>query len=281
MSQFAPLIMEISERLCVPQPARSRILLEIAADLEDLYGHYLARGMAPEEAAARTRATLELSEEALASLIRIHEPPLRRLLERLSEQARSLWERVTLLVVTIFVVVLTVSELLTTHTLATGGLFVWPLAAIAVTATLIALVKIYTLYLKQDHDLYRLRRGLDLLLFLATASLAVGLFGLIAEVLVTARHIVSDIDWAQLHLTDCLIRISVTSMFSMVVAIAIGVAWFVLLSKVQRIERAEAEVLLTSIRDGGQEPGMPDATSGLQSSWSQLSYYQYVKGGIR
>jgi hypothetical protein len=271
MSQFAPLIMEISERLCVPQPAKSHILLEIAADLEDLYSHYLAGGMAPEEAAARTRSTLELSDDALANLIRIHEPPLRRLLERLSEQARSLWERLTLLVVTLFVVVLTVSELLSADTLATGGRFVWPLAAIAMTAALITLVRIYTLYLKQDHDLHHLRRGLDPLLFLATASLAVGLFGLIVEVYVTARHILTDIDWAQLHFIDCLIRISVMSIVSMVVAIAIGMAWFVLLSKVQRIERAEAEVFLTSIRVGKQEPGVPDETAGLQSSWSPLS----------
>jgi hypothetical protein len=273
MSQFTPLIREISERLCVPQPARSRIILEIAADLEDLYGHYLARGMAPEEAAARSRATLELSDEALASLIRIHEPPLRRFLERFSEQARSLWERVTLIVVALCVVALTVSELLTTHTLASGGRFVWPLAAITVAAVLIALVKIYTLYIKQEHDLHRLRRGLDPLLFLATSSLAVGLFGLIVEIFVTARHIVSNIDWAQLNLIDCLIRISVMSMFSMVVAIAIGVAWFVLLSKVQRIERAEAEVFMTSVRVEGQEPEVP-ATPGFQSSRAQLSSYQ-------
>jgi hypothetical protein len=252
MSQFAPLIREISERLCVPQPARSRILLEIAADLDDLYEHYLDRGLAPEEAATRTRATLELSDEALASLIRIHQPPLRRLLDQLSVQVRTVWERVTLVVIALFIVVLTVNEVLTTRLLITASRFVWPLAAIAVVAAVIALAKIYTLYLKQDHDLRLLRRGLDSLLFLPVTILVLGFFGLIVELYMTARHIVADYDWIYLHLTDFLIRASAAMMVSMLLAIAIAVVWFVLLTKVQSIERAETEVFMKHV--GAEKP---------------------------
>ncbi len=69
MSQFAPLIREIGEQLCVPQPARSRILLEISADLEDLSAHYRSQGLSPQAAATRTRETLALSGEALERLV--------------------------------------------------------------------------------------------------------------------------------------------------------------------------------------------------------------------
>jgi hypothetical protein len=281
MSQFAPLIREISGRLCVPQPARSRILLEIAADLDDLYEHYLDRGLAPEEAATRTRATLELSDEALAGLIRIHQPPLRRFLDQLSVQARTVWERVTLVVIALFIVALTVNELLTTRLLITASRFVWPLVALAVVAALVALAKVYTLYLKQDHDLRLLRRGLDSLLFLTVATIVMGFLGLIVELYVTARHIVADYDWISLHFTDFLLRASAVMMVSLVLAIAIAVVWFVLLTKVQSIERAETEVLMKHIGVEKPEPRTANtAVPGFQRSCSALGLRPTKQGGL-
>ncbi len=258
MSQFAPLIREYGEQLCVPQPARSRILLEISADLEDLYAHYQGQGLSPEAAATRTRETLALSGEAIERLVRIHEPPFRRLLDLLSVQAQTAWERITLLVVALCVVVLTVREVLTTRSLVSTSHFVWPLAAIAVLAMLIALVKIYSLYLKQDHDLRRLRRGLDALLFLAITSLGLGLLGLLVELYLTAIRVGSA--GAQPYLPELLIRSSTLMIASMLVAVAVAVVWFVLLSTVHRIERAEAEVLMGPAESRGSGADMPPAS---------------------
>ena len=41
MSRFAASLREISGRLNLPQPARARVLTEIAGDLDDLYQAFL------------------------------------------------------------------------------------------------------------------------------------------------------------------------------------------------------------------------------------------------
>ena len=45
MSRFALLLTEIDERLNLHQPAKGRILLEIAADIHDLFDYYQSCGM--------------------------------------------------------------------------------------------------------------------------------------------------------------------------------------------------------------------------------------------
>jgi len=270
MTQFASLIRDIGARLQVPQPARSRILLEIAADLDDLYDHHVAQGRAPAEAAERARATLELSDEALTSLITLHQPPVRRLLDQLSEQARAAWERSMLAVVALCILVFTIREVGSVQALQTASRFVWPTLGIAVVAALVALSKVYTLYVKQDHDVRWLRRGLDLLLFLTAASIAVGLFGLVVELASTVRRIAAGAGWGGDAIVECLIRSSTLMILSMLVAIAIAVLWFVLLAKVQSIERAETEVLLMG---NGVEESV--ATNHLLSSSSSHTHSRY------
>ena len=53
MTRFAPLLKSINDRLDLPQPTKSRIILEIAADLEDLYQFYQNQGMNESEAAQK------------------------------------------------------------------------------------------------------------------------------------------------------------------------------------------------------------------------------------
>lgn len=50
MNPFNPLLKRINDKLDLSQPAKSRIVLEIAADLEDLYRIYRDRGLSEEEA---------------------------------------------------------------------------------------------------------------------------------------------------------------------------------------------------------------------------------------
>ena len=51
MSRFAGVLKRVSDGLDLPQPTRSRILLEMAGDLQDLYEHHLGQGMDEERAA--------------------------------------------------------------------------------------------------------------------------------------------------------------------------------------------------------------------------------------
>jgi hypothetical protein len=52
MSRFRRVLSHTGERLSLPKATKSLILVEIAADLEDLFQHYLQQGMSEEEAAA-------------------------------------------------------------------------------------------------------------------------------------------------------------------------------------------------------------------------------------
>lgn len=92
----------------------------------------------------RARERLAVSDEALAELTRIHESPFRRLLGRISEQARTRWER-------------------------------------ALLTALVAVFQWNKLYIKKDHDTRRLRAGLPWLIATGCASLAIGLYGAMYE----------------------------------------------------------------------------------------------------
>ena len=45
MTDFTAALRRIDSRLHLPQPARSRVILELAGDLEELYRHYRATGL--------------------------------------------------------------------------------------------------------------------------------------------------------------------------------------------------------------------------------------------
>ena len=54
MNRFISLLQRVNDKLDLPQPEKSRILLEIAADLQDMYQVYLDKGLGEEEAVKRT-----------------------------------------------------------------------------------------------------------------------------------------------------------------------------------------------------------------------------------
>ena len=105
MSRFARVLSDADARLMVPEPARSRILLEIAADMEDLYGAYVGKGLSEEDAEAAVREHFDLSEDVLRELVRVHDTPLQRSLENLSGHARGTWSRVLMVALALFVTV--------------------------------------------------------------------------------------------------------------------------------------------------------------------------------
>ena len=104
MNDFSSHLRHLATRLPVPEPARSRILLEIATDMEDLFHHLLEGGMEEGEAVESVNEQFDLSDEALRELARIHTSPISCSLEGLSGQARSTWERAILGLVALFVI---------------------------------------------------------------------------------------------------------------------------------------------------------------------------------
>src|SRR5690606_35990989 len=70
--RFLPALRRISDELTLPEPAKSRVVLEMAADLVSLYEHHRARGRGEEEAAQLAEETILASPEALRHLVLLH-----------------------------------------------------------------------------------------------------------------------------------------------------------------------------------------------------------------
>jgi hypothetical protein len=89
MTRFQTLLEDAVAGL--PEPQRGRVLEELAADLEDMYRAYRGAGYGAEESARRTADRVLPGPAAAAELERLHRrlhrPPYRRLLERLTAGA--------------------------------------------------------------------------------------------------------------------------------------------------------------------------------------------------
>lgn len=244
MSRFAEILRRTNERLDLPQPAKSRILLEIASDLRDLYEAYLEQGLGEEEAARRAEEKFDLSDEALTELIQIHETFLRMLLGRISEQAQTKWERALLTLVVFFIASFSGRELFSARLLERASPFVWPVLGISLATLSIAVFQSYRLYIKKDHDVRRLRAGLHWLLAGGAFSLLAGLTGTLYEMHRSVALSVAEVEKALLFLVDWALRCSALMIVSLDVAIAAGIIWFVLMNKARSIEIDEAAWLL-------------------------------------
>ncbi len=54
MKQFESQLKKINNKLDLPQPVKSRIVLEIAADMEDTFNFYFDKGMNEKDALQKT-----------------------------------------------------------------------------------------------------------------------------------------------------------------------------------------------------------------------------------
>lgn len=244
MSRFAGRLREIGEKLDLPQPDKSHILLEIASDLDDLYRFYREEGLGEEAAARRAQEKFDLSDEALHELVEIHESAVRRFLGRISEQARSRWERILLAMAVIVIAAYSGRRILSVELYAQASRFVWPILMFALAALVITIWQIYKLFIKKDHYIRSLGVGLPWLLATGAASLLTGLLGMMYEFHRSALMAVAEVDGSLVYLVDCALRCSAMMMVGLVTFIAIGIVWFVLMNKVRSIEIAEAAWLI-------------------------------------
>lgn len=244
MNRFADELRKIDARLDLPQPARSRIVLEIAADLCDACHYLMERGLPEEEAARKAVEMFDLSDAALAQLVRLHENPLRRFLNGLSEQARTRWERIVLVLLLLLVLAGSGSGIWSGRFFAQASPLVYlPLGA-GLAALVLTVKRFYALFIRQIHDVRGLRSGMLPLQALALFSLLAGGCGLGAELYRVLLEFSGEAEVIPLLTVVWLLRGIPVAITGLVVAIGIGIAWFVLANKVERIERDGAAHLL-------------------------------------
>lgn len=244
MSIIAEALARINERLDLPQPQRSRILLEIADDMRSARDAWVDGGMDGDEAAERAVEKFDISNEALLELVDLHETAFRRMLAAVSMQARSWWERTAMVLVVLFVAALSGRQVLTAGVLKDAGPFIWGVALFSAASAVAAAWQVYRLYLKKEHDARRVRRGLPALALLGSGPVLTALLG---SAVWTYRALASggtDEAAVARGFMEAAIGSAALVMAGLVSAIAIFLVWFVLMNKAWKIERAELEILM-------------------------------------
>jgi hypothetical protein len=91
MRDFGPVLRGLEAGLRLPAGRRTRVLLEVGQDLEDLIEAYRARGMDAVQARARAEALLGPTSESAAELTALHAPWWAALLGVSAVRADALW----------------------------------------------------------------------------------------------------------------------------------------------------------------------------------------------
>lgn len=182
MSRFSSLLTSIYTKLDAPKAIKNRILLEIAADLDDAYEFYREQGKSEPEATRLAQEHFVLDDDAIQELSALHQPAMKKWLDAFSAQMQSSWERA---IVFIFLFCLT---LVTGKTMSqvtfweNASVFVWPVLAVGIAGIIQFLYKFFQLYKKQK-DIKTLRSGIHHIAYLGVFSLALGFTGYFYQVM--------------------------------------------------------------------------------------------------
>ena len=232
MSRFNVFLHQTGERLALPKATRNLILVEIASDLEDLFQHYLQQGLSEEEATAKAEEKVDMSDEALAELVRIHSES-RAWTDRMIRRRQPFWERFAMaLIVLFFLTEWVIGTGLKPFAHLTG--FIWPILGI-----FIALLTFFIVQMARfpDHSSpRRLRDNLATPLFLGAASLVVGFAGAGITLYSTLMRMAADHEHAAPLFANAVLDCTATVSIALLVALAAGIAWFTLAGRVARLE---------------------------------------------
>lgn len=249
MTRFADVLDRASERLGVPEPTRSRILLEMASDLEDSYRHHRDRGASEEEAVRLAEEAFGTSDEALTHLARIHAAGVGDLADWFSRSVGAWWARLLLVLLLGFEILLAVKILSTRAFFVFVSPFVWPIGVLAAATIAFTVWKLWQILGHHDDDLRRLRVGLGIPLFFAGASLLISGLGLLFHL---QRFFHGNFERAPeslfMNFAGWMAEMSSMMVAGLVTAILAGLLWFVLSSLVSRAEIRRVDILLASTR---------------------------------
>jgi hypothetical protein len=245
MSRFAHELRQLSERLSLPQTARCRILLEISGDLEALLQSYLDKGLSPEDAKREALGHIDLSDEALEELARIHGGWFRRFADGLAGRMRPSWERVLVVALGLGGVALGGGILRGVAMSRAAGFGLVPVAGLALAGLAVGARKAWDLFVRSDHRPARLRAGLDRIVGLSVLQLFVAFGALWVTALGAARATEGQAPRAVGLMTMHWLQSSLALLvLSLSLAILVGLVWFFLLMHVVSIERREAVALV-------------------------------------
>lgn len=246
MERFGRVLRRVDRRLGVREPERSRILLELAGDLEDLYTAYLARGYGEEEARRRAEAWLAPDDGSLDGLRRLHAPTAAAFLSALSDVARSRLETAALTVLALAGVAAGLGLLWSTPLLGPPGPAAVAVLALGGLGLGVAGRRALRLFVS-PHGGRAAEGSLRALPSLAAASVVVGVLGACLE-LGGALGAVGEgapsaggtaggmVPWQAVGTA------AGTAALGLVVAMVLALGWFWLVARLRSIRRARADL---------------------------------------
>ena len=256
MKKFTPILKRINEKLDLPQPTKSRIILEIASDLEDTYHLYLKKGLSEQEAVQKAVEKFSLTDDALIELTSIHQSFFRKLMDKLSDQGQTRWERFVLFLVLLSVIIVGVKVVFSAHFFLQASKYIFPILGSFFGVVMISFAKIYQFYIKKDHHIKNLHKGLSTILILGSINLFLGVFGYIIELYSFPRTpmysglfdaivtVLNTNDQTFFRTVEQIMKCSSMAMVCTFVTIFTALVWFFLYNKIRKIEQAEAAFLL-------------------------------------
>jgi uncharacterized membrane protein len=247
MNRFADVLNQVRDRLEIAEPSRTRIVLEMASDLEDSYQYFLDQGHDEAEATRLAKENFGTSEEALRHLTHVHRSGIGGMADRVSGQVGHTGARLLMLVLVVFEIWLAGVVLTEEAFRVYVSPFVWPIASLAVLAFAFTVWKLVQIFSQAGRDISRLRSGLGVLLFCSGASLAVAVCGLFFHLQRFFRHNFERAPESLfMNFAGWMVSISSMMTIGLLVAILAALVWFVLSSAVARAERREMETLLVT-----------------------------------
>jgi hypothetical protein len=238
MPRFEEALRAAAASLDLPQPDRARILEEIAVDLEDLRTELVRRGVPEGDAEARAVELLVPSDVAVRALVNVHEPLYRSLTRRFSPSAMRRTDRVGLLVITLLAIGVTVVPVVRSGLVRDPSPLIVPILATLAGLLIVAGRKAIQLYVEGDHEPLRLRSGLDGLLIGSVLAIGCALVGFIFELYRLMVGIEASPERVGPLMVRWILDTSVLVGAGLVTTLAGGLCWFLLLHKVEAVERA-------------------------------------------
>jgi hypothetical protein len=258
MNRFKETLQEINQRLVLPQPLKSRVMLEMSADLNDAYDYFIQQGKNPMQAQKMAEEKFTLTDQSIKELAMMHQSFFRKLADSTSQYRINILEKACVAIILFILAYLSVSVLLSENFKMFASIYNWPILGFTLSAISFFLYKSYVLYLKKDHQPLEIRRGLTVLLLFGGLSFFTSFMGYFIDLLYLA-------DTPFIFLNNLmLVTISATDgisieflrqmanwfsqtmamiMFGMLSTILSAVFWIILEHKVIKIEIAESQYL--------------------------------------
>ena len=259
MKELKEIFLKINEKLNVPQPVKSRILLEISTDMADLYEHYVSQGDIPSQAIKKVEERFELDDENLKELISLHQTPLKKLIDTFNLGKNASLKTIMLYILIAVIVGFCIYSIQTTPFFSQSSKYVYPVGLIGFLTLCIILGKFIQLYLIKDHTIKSLRKGMSVIILGISLAFLTGIIGFSRELYLTLHRV-----FVPLH--DCIfkiapennfdpsvyreivqwgLRISSLMMVTIGVTLVLIILWLLVIRKIKTIEMFEAQNLIT------------------------------------